>query len=147
MKAGEDFIGVNVSFYCHDGEGNLLLHKRSQKTRDEQGIWDCDGGGLGFRERLRDGVLREVEEEYGCKGTIDEQLPAFSSLRSYKGKDLHWLNNSFIVKVNRAEVSNKDPEKIEELGWFRLNEFPSPLHPAITIAMERNKEIFEKYFK
>lgn len=50
MRQGFDYIGVTTVFYCHDGKGNLLLHKRSQTCRDEKGRWDCGGGALKFGE-------------------------------------------------------------------------------------------------
>ena len=64
MKKGIDFTGIAVSFSCHDGKGNYLFHKRGVGCRDEQGRWDCGGGGLKFNERLIDALYREVEEEY-----------------------------------------------------------------------------------
>ena len=48
MKPGIDYIGVSTPFYCHDGQGNFLFHKRSQKCRDEQGRWDTGSGKLEF---------------------------------------------------------------------------------------------------
>ena len=50
LKRGIDYIGVTVVFYCHDGAGRLLLHKRSVACRDEQGRWDVGGGSMEFGE-------------------------------------------------------------------------------------------------
>ncbi len=44
MKRGFDYIGVTCVFYCYDKKGRLLLHKRSNKCRDEIGRWDAGGG-------------------------------------------------------------------------------------------------------
>ena len=30
LQGGVDYIGVTVVFYCHDGKGNFLMHKRSK---------------------------------------------------------------------------------------------------------------------
>ncbi len=60
LKPGVDYIGVTTSFYCNDGKGNFLLHKRSKNTRDENGRWDPGGGQLEFGEKPEKGVLREV---------------------------------------------------------------------------------------
>ena len=67
LKRGVDYIGVNVVFYCHDGKGNILLHKRSQQCRDELGRWDSGAGSMEFGESFADAVTREVFEEYGVK--------------------------------------------------------------------------------
>jgi len=30
MISGIDYIGITTPFYCNDGKGNFLFHKRSQ---------------------------------------------------------------------------------------------------------------------
>ena len=127
---GIDYIGVTMNFYCVDGKGKLLLHKRSKNCRDEHGRWDNGGGQLEFGETPEHGVLREVKEELGCKGKILEQIPAISALRVQNGIKTHWLAVGFIVKVNPKEVKIMEPHKIDDIGWFDLSNLPYPLHPA-----------------
>src|SRR5690349_10561187 len=64
LKRGVDYIGVSCVFFCHDGKGNYLLNKRSNKCRDEIGNWDPGGGALEFGERPEEAVRREIKEEY-----------------------------------------------------------------------------------
>lgn len=42
-------------------------------------MWDPGSGQLELGLTLEENVLKECKEEYGCKGIIQEQLPA------------HWL--------------------------------------------------------
>ncbi len=63
MKPGFDYIGVTCVFYCYDKKGRLLLHKRSNKCRDEIGQWDAGGGQVEFGETFDQAVRREVTEE------------------------------------------------------------------------------------
>ena len=86
MNIGIDYVGVTTPFYCNDGKGNFLLHKRSKNTRDEHGRWDPGSGKLDFGLEFEENVLKEVFEEYGCKGEIQEQLPAHTILREWDGK-------------------------------------------------------------
>jgi ADP-ribose pyrophosphatase len=144
MKPGVDYIGVSVSFFCHDGK-DFLLHKRSNKCRDEIGHWDFGGGQLELGERLEQAVLREVEEEYAATGKIEKQLPAHSLLREENGIKTHWLIITFILKVDRKKVKNNDPEKIAELGWFKLNNLPKPLHTGAQFTLSRYSEEFKIY--
>lgn len=145
MKPGIDFIGVSVPFYCHDGKNNFLLHKRSNKCRDEKGRWDFGGGQVEFGETLEEAVKREIKEEYGVLGVIEKQLPAHSLLRKEKGVKTHWLIISFIVKVDKEKVVNADPEKIVKIGWFKLNKLPKPLHSGARYTLKKYKEEFNKY--
>jgi len=145
MKPGFDYIGVCVNFYCHDGSGNFVLHKRSQNCRDEQGTWDFGGGQLEFGETLEQGVLREIQEEYGCAAEIDEQLPPLSVLREHNGKPTHWVSVDFIARVKPNEVVLGEPESMDEIGWFRLAELPTPMHSMSGKRVTLHHEIFEKY--
>lgn len=145
MKAGVDYTGVTVFFFCHDGKGNFLMHKRSQNCRDERGKWDCGGGKLEFGEDLRAAVLRELKEEHGCDGEIQEQFPASVRARESDGVATHWVTIGFLIKVDPAQVVNNEPEAIDEFGWFRLDALPQPLHSAIPLDISENKELLQRY--
>jgi ADP-ribose pyrophosphatase YjhB (NUDIX family) len=145
MQPGIDFVGISTPFYCNDGQGNFLLHKRSNKTRDDHGTWDTGGGKLDWGLLPAENVLKEVLEEYGCQGTIQEALAYYTIFREWEGKKTHWLALPFFIKVNPHEVKNNEPEKIDEIGWFRLENFPEPLHPGVRKSIIENKTYFEKY--
>ena len=145
MKIGIEYIGVSTPFYCNDGKGNFVLHKRSKNCRDEQGAWDPGSGQLEFGQTLEESVLREIMEEYGCIGTIQEQLPAHSILRIHNWKQTHWVAIPFFVLVNRKDVKINEKEKIDEIGWFRLDNLPSPLHTGFQYTLKRYRKFFDKY--
>jgi len=137
---GIDFIGVTVTFVVHDGEGNFLLQKRSQNTRDEQGRWDVGGGALEFGEDWNDAVIREVEEEIGVKPININFLEAFNALRKHEGKDTHWVALVHAVKVDPGKVRINEPHKIDEIDWFTLDKLPSPLHSKINESLQAAKK-------
>lgn len=145
LKPGIDYIAICTPFYCVNENGELLLHKRSNNCRDEKGRWDTGSGQLEFGETPEVSVLREVKEEYGCSGEILETLPAISVLRRMKSKNTHWLALPFVIKVRRDEVRINEPEKIDELGWFRLDDLPKPLHSALKDHIINTERI--KYLK
>src|SRR3989344_7257402 len=145
MKIGIDYVGITTPFYCHDGNGNLLMHKRSKECRDEQQRWDTGSGKLELNLSLENNVLQEVLEEYGCEGEIQEQLPALDLFRELNGVKTHWIAVPFFLKVNRDEVKNGEPHKIEEIGWFTLDTLPEPLHTGFAHAFGSYRNFFEKY--
>ena len=145
MKIGIDYVGVSTPFYCNDGEGNFLFHKRSKNCRDEQGNWDTGAGKLEFGLSLEENVLKEVFEEYGCKGEIQERMPAHDIFREQYGIKTHWVAVPFFIKVNPKEAKNNEPEKIDEMGWFRLDNLPQPLHTAFQFTFSHFQEYFKKY--
>lgn len=143
MKSGQDYIAITTPFYCNDGKGNFLLHKRSKHCRDEQGRWDPGGGKLEFGLTPEENVLKEVKEEYGCKGVIQRGIPAHTIIRINNSKKTHWIAFPFFIKVKRSEVQINEPDKIDELGWFRLTSLPKPLHSGFSWTLKH----YRKYFK
>lgn len=143
MKVGEDYIGITTTFYCNDGKGNFLFMKRSKKCRDEQGKWEPGGGKLEFGLTPEENVLKEVREEYGCKGKIQKSIPPHTIFRTNNGKKTHWIAFPFFIKVKKSEVKIGDPIEIDEIGWFRLNKLPKPLHSGFSWTFNH----YKKYFK
>ncbi len=142
MKNGEDFIGVNCVFWCHDGAGRVLMHKRSQYCRDEQGTWDCGAGSMEFGETFEETIAREVMEEYGATPLSIQYITTRNVLRQHGGRKTHWIKNLHWVLVDPTEVKNGESEKIDEIGWFSLDQLPTPLHSQITLEVDILKKFF-----
>lgn len=144
LKRGVDFIGVNVVFMCHDGNGRILLHKRSNKCRDEHGTWDCGGGAVEFGEDLEDAVRREIKEEYGVDVEDLEFVNHENVVRMNGDVKTHWMAMRFSARVNPEKVVNGDPEKIDEIGWFEVDNLPTPLHSIFGKTIELVKSVVSK---
>jgi len=140
MIKGIDYTGVTVSFFCHDGEGNYVMHKRSAGARDEQGTWDFGGGGLKFNESLEDCLKREVKEEYGVELTSFEYLDFDEKFREQNGVPTHWIGFRYLVLVDRDKVFNAEPECADEIGWFTLGTLPSPRHSLADKDLTKYKD-------
>lgn len=136
MRRGVDFIGVTVNFLVHDGKGNVLLQKRSLNCRDEQGRWDIGGGALEFGERLADAVRREVKEELQTDAIEVKFLRSYEALRDNDGTPTHWMAFLHAVLVDPKKVKIGEPHKIDEIGWFRQDNLPEPMHSMFTYALE-----------
>jgi len=140
MKKGEDFTGVSIIYFCHDGNGNFLFNKRSKNCRDEIGNWDCGGGGLEFGDAVLDTLKKELKEEY-CADIIKYEFLGYRDVhRERVGAKTHWIALDFKVLVDRNQVKNGEPHKFEEIGWFTLDQLPSPLHSQLPASIELYKE-------
>ena len=128
MKQGIDYIGITCVFYCHDGKGNLLLHKRSQKCRDEKGRWDCGGGAMKFGETFEQTVRREVQEEYKSKIKKLKFVGINNVIRKNENKKTHWIAILFAAELDPKKVKIGVPEKMDEINWFKPNKLPKLLH-------------------
>ncbi len=128
MKKGVDYIGVTCVFYCHDGKGNFLMHKRSKNCKDEQGRWDNGGGSLEFGESWEEAVKREVKEEY-CTDALEVKFIGVNNVLRKNGREnTHWIALLFLVLVDPKKVSVGEPTKMDELAWFAPGKWPTPLH-------------------
>lgn len=143
MKTGIDCIGISTVFFCHDNNGNFLLHKRSKNCRDEQGKWDFGGGKLEFGLTTKENVLKEIQEEYGVLGSIQKELPYYNIFRENNGMKTHWISFPFIVEIDSNKAKNNEPENIEEIKWVKLQNLPQPLHPGVIFVLNKYKEEFE----
>jgi 8-oxo-dGTP diphosphatase len=146
-RPGVDYVGITTPFYCNNGNGLFLLHKRSKKCRDEHGRWDPGSGQMEFGITPEENVLKEVWEEYGCAGEIQGRLPVHSIFREWNGRKTHWLAIPFFVKVNPAEVKINEPKKISEIGWFALDALPEPLHTGFNFTLSNYRKYFKKWSK
>lgn len=140
MKKGVECIGVSVVYYCHDGEGNVLLAKRSQNARDERGRWDIGGGAIEFGEHIEDTVKKEIKEEYSTEVKEIEFLGFRDVHRESDGAPTHWVALDFKVLVDRAATKIGEPEKFDDLGWFTLHTLPSPIHSQIPTFLAKYRE-------
>lgn len=142
MRPGFEYIGVSICFFAHDGKGNFVMHKRSKNCRDEQETWDFGGGKLEFGETIEQAVLRELQEEYGCTGTIQKQLSILSTIRTHHGEKTHWILIPHLVLVTPAEVKLNEPEKMDAIGWFTWETMPEPLHSGVAVEMQKYRAAF-----
>lgn len=140
MKIGVDYIGNTVTFVCHDGQGNYLLSKRGVNCRDEHGTWDPGGGGVEVHDTVIDTLKKEITEEY-CTDILEYEFMGYRDVhRDNNGIKTHWIALDFKVLVNREKVRNGEPHKLDEIGWFKLNELPQPLHSQFPFALEKYKD-------
>lgn len=140
LLRGVDHIGITCVFFCHDGKGNFLLHKRSKNCRDEQGRWDNGGGALEFGEDFEEAVRREVKEEYCAEAEEVSFLTASNVLRKNGDIDTHWVALIFAVKIDPKQAKIGEPEKMDGIGWFTKDNMPSHIHSQALRHFEHVRE-------
>lgn len=140
MKKGIDHIAVGVCYFCHDGEGRVLLSKRGVNCRDEHGTWDAGGGGIEFGHTAEETLRKEIREEY-CTDIIEYEFLGYRDLfRTIDGVQTHWVQLDFKVLVDPTKVQNGEPHKFDEIGWFALDALPTPMHSAWGSFLDKNRE-------
>ncbi len=141
MKKGLDYTGVSIVYFCHDGQGNFLMSKRTEQCRDEHGTWDQGGGALEFGDNVIDTLKKEIKEEY-CTDVLEYEFLGYRDVhREQGGQKTHWVALDFKVLIDRSKVKNGEPHKFEKLAWYTLDNLPSPLHSQLPnfLALHKDK--------
>ncbi len=140
MQEGIDYVGVSVVYICHDKDGNIIFSKRGQNSKDEQGTWDTGGGRVEFKDTVLQTLKKEIAEEY-CTDILEYEFLGYRDLhREHEGKKTHWIAIDFKVLVDREKVKNGEPHKFDEIGWFTLDNLPTPLHSQIMTQISLYKD-------
>lgn len=146
-RKGFDYVGITVSYMCHDGDGNFVMNKRSANCRDEHGAWDFGGGGLDFGDSVEETLAKEIKEEYCVDIQSFEFLGYHDLFRTINGLPTQWLSMVFLVKVDRSKVQNGEPHKFDDIDWFRLDSLPTPIHSMIPGQLEKFKDKIVQFYK
>jgi 8-oxo-dGTP diphosphatase len=109
----------------------VLLLKR--KGAHAEGTWAAPGGWIDFEdESPEEAAVREVGEEVGL---LCLENPKLLTAVSENHKDLGVKSVTLYYAIAYDEVRGipypMEPHKASELGWFKLNELPSPLFPKL----------------
>ena len=120
-----------------DEERRILLCRLSP-DEVEAGAWTLPGGGVEFGEHPDDTVLRELAEESGLTGRIEDVLGIFSKVytrsRAADGADLHFLGFLYGVVVTGGSISNEVDGSTDTCAWFR----PDELAALRTVGVARH---------
>jgi ADP-ribose pyrophosphatase YjhB (NUDIX family) len=139
MRKGIDCIGNAVVYFCHDGEGNVLLSKRGKNSRDEHGTWDPGGGSIELGVTVENTLRKEIKEEY-CTDIINYEFLGYRDVhREHDGKATHWIVIDFKVLVDKDKVKNGEPHKLDAVEWFALENLPTSLHSQFPYFLEKYK--------
>lgn len=140
MKPGVDHIGVSVGALIFNDKGEILLNKRSQQARNARGCWEAIGGRVHFGETREEAIRREVKEEFGVEITIESELHTADEILTKEKQ--HWVATSYIARIkDRKEPKILEPDKCDAIGWFSLDNLPSPLSYITKVDLAAYKKM------
>ena len=145
MIKGVDFTGITTLFCCHDKNGKILMNKRSKNCRDEQGTWELGAGSLEYGLSPEENLKKEIKEEYGLEIEEFKFLGTRNIQRKLAdGTPTHWIAFDYLVPVDKNKVINGEPESIDEMGWFTLENLPTPLHSTMLSFIKTYEDQIKK---
>lgn len=113
-------------------EDEILLSRR-YNTGYGDGSYNFPAGHLEEGETIKECLVREAKEEVG----IDINI---SDLELVHVMDRNVINNEriaffFKAKEWKGNLINMEPEKCDDLKWFKINELPENTIPYIRSAI------------
>ena len=125
LKAGIDYVGVGVGAIVVNDEGKVFLSQRGEEATNERGTWEFPGGKVHFGDTLHQTLIREFMEEYGMTIKVMELLSVDDHI--LEDEKQHWVSPTFIARSVGADPQIREPHKCSAIGWFDIDELPSPL--------------------
>ena len=108
-----------------DDHGRILLC-RLAADEVEAGAWTLPGGGVEFGEHPDEAVLRELEEESGLTGRIDDVLGIFSRVyqrsSAANGADLHFVGFLYRVSPTGGALRDEVDGSTDTCRWIGADE-------------------------
>jgi ADP-ribose pyrophosphatase YjhB (NUDIX family) len=113
-------------------DGRLLLLQR--RHAPEPLHWGLPGGKVEWLEPVVEAIAREVREELGIGIEPVRLLCLCDQIDPAAGT--HWLAPVYLVGAYDGEPRLMEPDKHAAFGWFALDDLPSPLTAATTMALK-----------
>jgi 8-oxo-dGTP pyrophosphatase MutT (NUDIX family) len=123
MEATEASGRTRLGAYsiCLDEAGRILLARLSAIEVDV-GAWTLPGGGIDFGEHPDAAAVRELQEETGLDGDIEELAGVFShvyrSSRFAGGGDLHFIGIVYRMRILGGDLRDELDGSTDTSAWF-----------------------------
>ncbi len=113
--------------------GGLVIKDEKILMIYRMGVWDLPKGKLEKKERVKEGALREVEEECNITVEILEKLPKTWHSYAFKGKKILKKTSWYLMSCSDDSLMKPQAEEfIEKVSWMTPEEVLEVLPKAYT---------------
>ncbi len=126
----------SVGIIAYDDERRFVLIKRGREP--QKGMWAPPSGFIEEGEDPEDTVLRELEEETGLRGEVEELLGVY---RNNTGVYGDVLVITYLTRIVGGSL--KPGDDADEAGFFRYDELPDIPFRCFRESLKKAIEILE----
>lgn len=121
MRRGDDFRPGELHLVVHvcifDGEGRMLIQRRTDHKADWPGMWDVTvGGSVTAGESSARGAEREVLEELGLRIDLTGTRPSFTFNFRHGFDDFYLLRATDLAPIDLGALAIPNDE-VAEVRW------------------------------
>ncbi len=125
-------VGVGVGVIILNGKGEILIKKRKGSHAEKYSI---PGGRVDIGETFEEAAVREIKEEAGIEIQNPEVIAVTNNLETYREDGVHFVSIILVARKYKGAVTNMEPEKCEELGWYDPRKLPQPHFDASRLGV------------
>lgn len=120
--------------------GKFLLGRRMGKHG--RNTWSVPGGHLEFGETFEECAAREVLEESNVK---IKNIKFYTSVNNvFRDENKHSVTIFMLSDWSSGIAKTTEPDKFIDVGWFSLNDLPSPLFLPVIQLQKTKPELFKQ---
>ena len=112
------------------------MAKRAAQKSLGSGHWGSAGGHVEPGETPAEAAIRETKEELGI---VVGNLKFLVCLDEQWKDGRQYVDIIFLADILSGEPKSMEPDKIESVGWFPLDDLPEPMFAPVKIALEALK--------
>jgi len=121
-------------------KGGKILLLRRHNTGYEDGNYSFVAGHLEAGETFREAMAREAREEAGIIIDPQKLMTAHVMQRARFNNDSERVDVFFTIDIWEGELTNNEPDRCDDLRWFKLDELPQNTIPFIAQAIDHIKK-------
>lgn len=121
-----------------NGEGRVLLTRRSPARDRFPNFWELPGGELELGESPESGVVRELSEEIGVKVRVASHLRRVVVFEPVLNE--RWVTEVLGCSIVEGTPKNCEPSLCIGVDFFDLDSLPEPLLPEAQHDIEFYRE-------
>jgi len=145
LSSTRNYYTVVIASYVIFQNDDKVLLSRRYNTGYRDGEYSLPAGHIEEAEFATAAAMREAHEEVGVTIKPENLLPAHIMHRHCG--DHERIDFFFVAKKWDGELTNKEPDKCDEIAWFDLSHLPPNTIPYIQTALEhyRDEHFFSEF--
>lgn len=116
---------------------SILLYRRVRPP--EAGHWNIVGGKVDLMEHSMDAARREALEETGL--ALGNVRFLCVSEQIFADEVQHWISMIYLADEFLGEPVITEPDKLDTLGWFDIDDLPQPISRFTLDAVDAIKRL------
>lgn len=110
---------------------------RRQNTGYCDGLYSVSAGHVESDELPLGGLVRETLEELGISIDPKDAHLAHTMYRTKHDETGDRVDLFFVVEKWSGEITNAEPHKCDDIGWFPINNLPDKIMPHVRYVIEK----------